>query len=104
MPVAFSYVYRGGLRNDDWGDIPFIGERIVEHQGGNGERVPPAAAKPPYQWAFRHTGGASRVTISGAVKWMRGKLWEPINETQKRQMAAMREQAKRSGDSNFGLE
>jgi prepilin-type N-terminal cleavage/methylation domain-containing protein len=104
VPLAFSYVYRGGLRNDDWGDIPFVGERIVEHYGGNPERVPAAGAKPPFWWNFFHSGGANRVTLCGSVKWIQQKVWAPINEAQKRQMAAVREQAKRSGDPSGGLQ
>ena len=105
LPIGMSYVYRGGLRNDDWGDIPFLGERIVEHADGNPAGTPPGSARPPYRWFFAHSGGANRAMISGSVKWIQRSVWQPINEAQKREMAAMREQAKRSeGEPQEGVQ
>jgi len=103
QPFVTSYNYRGGLHNDDWGDIPFIGERVLI----GSESTPPSwvpvtggGARTGYLGmlkAFYHSWGANRATIDGSVKWIRAKFWKPINEAQKKQLVALREQLKRSG-------
>jgi prepilin-type N-terminal cleavage/methylation domain-containing protein len=75
-PLETSYVYRGGLRNDDWGDIPLAGERLEERHG----------SPPDFESLFPHSRGANRVHLDGSVKWIRGRYWQPINAAQKAEL------------------
>jgi prepilin-type N-terminal cleavage/methylation domain-containing protein len=78
-----SYAYRGGLRNDDWGDLLLASDRIISEsdRGADGKLAP--------TFAFLHNEGANRVTVGGSVKWVARKTWIPVHERQKQLIAQL---------------
>jgi prepilin-type N-terminal cleavage/methylation domain-containing protein len=81
-PLETSYDYRGGLRSDDWGDIPIASDRVPQRITG-GNDTPEYVIHGP----FLHGEGANRVTLGGSVKWVHDKTWAPVTEGQKRWLA-----------------
>jgi prepilin-type N-terminal cleavage/methylation domain-containing protein len=84
-PLETSYDYRGGLRNDDWGDIPIASDQLSHPVDGKALS------------SMLHRGGANRVTLAGSVKWLRSQYWTPVNKGQEGPLAEIRREERARG-------